>query len=158
MKTALLIATLAATLIWATQAYAEDAHHPESAAPNASAAPSAADPALAGMQENAKKAAAQIERIAKAKSAKERQQALAEHLRTMEEGLMMARALKKPEMSCPMMEGGMPEMHMMMHRQAEPEREAMMMRMHEMEKRMDMMQMMMEQAMRRGDSPPAQAK
>ena len=100
------------------------------------------------------------EAIAKSKTDDDRQKAMAEHMRTMQENMMMARGMQAGMMGCPMMEGGMmgkggmgmmgggmmmdcPMMGQMMGGGMMGEQ--MMQRMQQMEKRMDMMQMMLEQ-------------
>jgi len=132
---------IAASLAFATPAFAEDAHHPEQAQETGAApAESAAEAAktVQKMQDNVKKMPAQLDRIAAAKTDEERQKAMAEHMRTMQENMKMAGGM----MGCPMMGGGMMGkggMGMMgggAQPGGSPER------MQQMEKCMDMMQMM----------------
>lgn len=149
----LTLTALAASIAFSFPALAEEAHHPEKAA---AAKPVAAQPAEASvtkMQGNLKKMQAQLDRVAKAKTPEERQQAMAEHMKTMHENMMAGKAMMMGEgMGCPMMKdgmmGGMPEGTS----SANPAE-----RMQSMEKRMDMMQMMMEQMARRQDSGGAPA-
>ena len=158
----IVLASIAASLAFATPAFADDAHHPEkgqeaqaSAAKTGTKTP---EQAVKKMQDNVKIMQAQLDRIAKAKTDQERQKAMAEHMQTMQENMKMARGMHSGKMGCMMMEGGMMGggmgmmgkggmgMGMMgdgMQSGGSPEH------MQQMEKRMDMMQMMMEQMMRR---------
>ncbi len=153
------LTAIAASLLLALPAYAEDAHHPDQktdAVPAAQtpATPTAKTPAAAQplqqMQTNVKKMDAQLKRIAKEKNDTERNRLLGEHMQTMRENMMLAGGMAS---GCPMMGSGMmgSGMGMMMGQGDMTER------MQQMEKRMDMMQMMMEQ--RDKSSPmPAPAK
>ena len=154
MKTTL--STLAAALLLALPAYADDAHHPgQKAAPAASApapAPAAKAPAvkaptvgapLKRMQANVKTMRAQLERIGKTTGEEARRRLLAEHLQTLQESMMLGKEMADDD-HCSMMDGGMamhghPGMGMM------APGNGMMERMQQMEKRIDMMQMMIEQ-------------
>lgn len=156
------LTAIAASLLLALPAFAEEAHHPEqktdtAPATTAPAAPTsknqtAAQP-LQQMQANVKKMDAQVKRIAKEKNDTERNRLLGEHMQTMRENMMLAGGMAS---GCPMMGSGMgmmmgPGAGMMMRPGDMTER------MQQMEKRMDMMQMMMEQ--REKSSPmPAPAK
>lgn len=152
---AIAVAT-AASLALAMPAFADDAHHPEG--------PGAAKPAqtqpdtktsttvqdtktVQKMQDNLGRMRAQLERLAKAKSADERQKVMNEHLLTMQENMGMARGMQSGMMGCPMMQGG--DMGMM-----GGNGDMMAKRMEMMEKRMDMMQMMMSGGM--GSQPGGQ--
>ncbi|MBU1603275.1 MAG: hypothetical protein KKA74_14780 [Gammaproteobacteria bacterium] len=133
------------SLATALPAVADDAHHPEQAAASQSAQ------TIKGMQANVRKMQTQLERIAKAKTDDERQKAMAEHMRTMQENMQMASGM----MGCPMMgmmgQGGMGMMGqggMGMMGQGGMMGSGGPMggaddRMQQMEKRMDMMEMMM---------------
>ena len=81
----LAMTAIAASLAFATPAFADDAHHPEKgqetkAAPAKPAAKTA--PTVRKMQDNVKKMQAQLDRIAKATTDEERQEAMAEHMQT----------------------------------------------------------------------------
>jgi hypothetical protein len=144
------LTAIAASLLLALPAVAEEAHHPEQktdAVPTtqAPATPAAKPPAAAQpvqqMQANVKKMDAQLKRIAKEKNEAERNRLLGEHMQTMRENMMLAGGMAG---GCPMMGSGMgmmmgPGAGMMMGPGD------MMERMQQMEKRMDMMQMMLEQ-------------
>ncbi|MBI4754311.1 MAG: hypothetical protein HY778_02580 [Betaproteobacteria bacterium] len=171
MKT--LIATIiAASLGLAYPAIAEDAHHPDqplAQAQGAATTKPAAKPeeTVKKMQDNVKKMPGQLERVAKARTDEERQKAMAEHVRTMQENMQMARGMQAGMMGCPMMEGGMGGMMGMMGGGMMGQGGMGMMggpgagpgagaeRMQQMERRMDMMQMMMEQMLRRPEGMPA---
>ena len=155
------LTAIAASLLLALPAVAEEAHHPEQktdAVPTAQApaTPAAKPPAAAQpvqqMQANLKKMDAQLQRIAKEKSEAERNLLLGEHMQTMRENMMLAGGMAS---GCPMMGSGMMGggMGMMMGPGAGMTMGPgdMMGRMQQMEKRMDMMQMMMEQR----DKPPS---
>jgi hypothetical protein len=126
---------IAASLALIVPAYADDAHHPETAV---AATAKSAEP-VKQMQDNVKKMQSQLVRIGKTKDDGERQKLMAEHMKTMHENMMLAKGMT----GCPMMKGGMDKGAMQMDGTAEAE--PMMLRMHEMEKRMDSMQIMMEQ-------------
>lgn len=141
---------------------ADDAHaHHQEPVADAKIAPVEFVPQVKRMQANVKKMQTQLDRLAKAKTDAERQQAIAEHMHTMKESMDMARGMQAGKMECPMMEGGMGKMGkggmmgMMgggMGAKAGDAAE----RMQQMEKRMDMMQSMMEHMMRRQEgAPPA---
>lgn len=158
------LTALAAALLLATPAFANDAHHPErtaEAAPAPAAAPNTRQ-TVQSMQGNVKKMRAQLDRMAAAKTDEARQKAMAEHMQTMHENMMMARSLQPDMMSCPMMDGmgkkGMMDKDGMgqgggmgmMGGRAQPDGASE--RMDKMEKRMDMMQQMM---MERQPAPAA---
>ena len=150
----LLATALTATLALANPAWADDAHHPEKAQEAAPAKPAVtapaakADPALQKMEANVKAMKGQLDRIAAAKTDAERRQAIAEHMKTMQDNMRLAQGMAGGMMGCPMMEGGM-----MMGGGDMAER------MQQMEKRMDMMQMMLERTAPRPEgSAPAPTK
>lgn len=140
----LTLTTLVATLTIAVPAFANDAHHPEGA-PATKVVFSAKDaaPVVQKMQDNVTKMKAQLERIAKAKTDDERQAAVMEHMKTMQDNMQMAQGMMGGMKDCPMMGGG-----------AGPGMSGPGDRLQNMERRMDMMQMKMEQ-MGRGDAAPA---
>jgi hypothetical protein len=84
----IMMAALAATLAFATPAFANDAHHPENAqaVKNASAKSESNIPAktVKKMQENVRKMPSQIDRITNAKTDEERQKAMLEHMQSMQ--------------------------------------------------------------------------
>lgn len=89
-------------------AFAEDARNPEKSAAAKPASPQSGVVPVSKMQANVKKMQAQLERVAKAKTPKERQQAMAEHMKTMQENMMAGKAMMMGEgMGCPMMMDGM---------------------------------------------------
>ncbi|MDO9237336.1 MAG: hypothetical protein Q7U28_15035 [Aquabacterium sp.] len=160
----LAMTALAAALAFGSPAFAEDAHHPEiaaSAAKTAPAKPAVKNPAqtVQQMQDNVKKMQPQLDRIAKAKTDEERQKAMAEHMTTMQENMMMARGMQADTMGCPMMDdmgkgmmgkgGGMGMMMGGSKAEGAPDH------MQQMEKRMDMMQDMMKMMMDRMPAPVA---
>ena len=151
------LTALAAALLLATPAMAVDAHHPEKTAEAATAPAPAAAPntrqTVQSMQGNVKKMRAQLDRMAAAKTDEARQKAMAEHMQTMHENMMMARSLQPGMMSCPMMDGmgkkgmmdkdGMGQGGGMGMMGGRAQSEGASERMDKMEKRMDMMQQMM---------------
>jgi hypothetical protein len=157
----LTLTTMAASIVFALPAFAEDAHHPENTPGTKTVSVQPAAAPVAKMQANVKKMQAQLDRVAKAKTPEERQQAMAEHMKTMHENMMAGKAMMMGEgMGCPMMKDGMMDkggMGMMGGSPdgAMPANPAE--RMQKMEKRMDMMQMMMEQMMRRQETGAAPA-
>lgn len=159
---------LALALAFGSPAFAEDAHHPETAAPAAKTVPAKPAPknptqSVQKMQDNVKKMQPQLDRIAKAKTDEERQKAVAEHMTTMQENMMMARGMQADTMGCPMMDdmgkgmmgkemmgkGGMGMMMGGAKSEASPDH------LQQMEKRMDMMQDMMKMMMDRMPAPAA---
>lgn len=105
MKTLSTLA-LAVSLLFAAPAFADDAHHPDKA--SAASATLAAQPAPATvkkMQSNVRKMQAQLDRAGKAKTAEAQQQAMAEHMRTMQENLQLARGMMHDGMDCATMHG-----------------------------------------------------
>lgn len=138
------LTALAASLLLALPAVAEEAHHPEQKTDAVQTAKPAAKP-LQQMQTNVKKMDAQLKRIANEKNEAERNRLLGEHMQTMRESMMLAGGMTG---GCPMMGSGM---GMMMGPGVMTGSGDMAERMQQMEKRMDMMQMMMEQR----DKPPA---
>ena len=143
MKT-ITFSAIAASIVLAMPVFAEESHHP-------TAQPGAGQPAQARpdgktvqkMQDNLGRIRTQLERLAKAKTAEERQKLMDEHMQTMQENMGMARGMQSGMMGCPMMQG---------QGKASPD-DMMSKRMEMMEKRMDMMQMMMQGRM---GMPPAE--
>jgi hypothetical protein len=155
MKLTIPIAVSTAFIFAAGYAWGVDEHHPDAKAPTAKSAPASAvkAPAPAAtvrkMQDNVKTLQGQLDRIAKAKTDEERQRAIADHMKTMQENMGLARSMQpEMKMDCPMMGSGMGN-GMGMMGGAGPEG------MQQMEKRMDMMQTMMEQMSRRMDAVQA---
>jgi hypothetical protein len=143
---------IAASLAFATPAFADDAHHPQQAPEPGVVPAESAAPTVQKMQDNVKKMQAQLDRIAAAKTDEERQKAMAEHMQTMQENMKMAGGM----MGCPMMDSGMMgKGGMGMMGGNAPD--AMGKHMEQMEKRMDTMQMMMEQ-MNKSPAMPMPAK
>jgi len=144
---------LASGVLVLRPALADDAHHPDQ---KAGAAAPAADQTIQKMQANTKKMENQLEKLAKTKDPKERQQLLQQHMQTMMENAAMAQCMTaKGGMG---MMGGMmgPSMGMGMIGGGGPQ-DPMTNRIQMMEKRMDMMQMMIEQ-MSKGQQPAMPAK
>ncbi len=154
LNTSSILAVLAAStaLVTAAPVLADDAHHPEAAVASQPATTQGATESNEGMvkmmQANVEKMQTQLDRIAKATTDSERAQAMAEHVRTMQENMQLVRGMQAGAAGCPMM-GGQPGAGMMMG--GNPE--SMSQRMEMMEQRMDMMQMMMQGRM--GTSPEA---
>lgn len=123
---------MAMSLIFAAPVFADDAHHPE-AAPAAPAAPAT----VTKMQGNVKEMQAQLDRVSKAKTDEERQQAMAEHMQTMMENMQLARGMPAGKMDCSTMHGGMKMGHAGAPDQAASDR------LQQLEKRMEMMERMM---------------
>ncbi|MBN8464250.1 MAG: hypothetical protein J0M01_15795 [Dechloromonas sp.] len=140
------VAAITASLTFVAPVLADDAHHPEKAT-----AAGQSTPTLKGMQDNVKKMRGQLDRVAKARTDSERQQALAEHMHTMQENMALARRMAAGmDMGCPMMGSGM-GMGMGMGQMGGSPSSAMPAdRLQQMEKRMDMMEQMIK---RQGDSP-----
>jgi hypothetical protein len=152
MKT-ITFSAIAASIVLAMPVFAEESHHP-------TAQPGAGQPAQARpdgktvqkMQDNLGRMRTQLERLAKAKTAEERQKLMDEHMQTMQENMKMASGMRAGMMDCPMMEGGMMgKGGMGMMGGNSPD--AMAKHMERMEKRMDMMQMMMEQMTKSASTP-----
>jgi hypothetical protein len=145
---------LASGLLFLQPALAVDAHHPDQKAGTA-AAPSA-EQTIQKMQANTRKMQTQLEKMAQSKDPKARQMLMQDHMKTMQENMMMAKGMTG--MDCPMMGGGM-GMGMMggggMGMMGGKGPDATMDRMQMMEKRMDMMQMMMEQMSKGQPASPA---
>lgn len=132
----LVMTALAGALIFATPAFAEDAHHPEAAAKAAKTAPSKAaakesmdkmDKQMIAMQE-------MHEKMMSAKTPEERSALMADHMKTMQDGMSMMGG-----MGAGKMKGRMP---------SDPAGRQQM-----MEKRMDMMESMMQMMMDRMPPP-----
>lgn len=160
----LTLTTLVAALTFAVPAFANDAHHPEGApATKTVASAKNAAPVVQKMQSNVATMKVQLERIAKAKTDEERQAAMMEHMKTMQDNMHMAKGMMGGMKDCPMMGGGMGAGMMggqgmgMMGGSAGGAGPGMAGpgdRLQNMERRMDMMQMKMDQ-MGRGDAAPA---
>ena len=124
-------AALAVSALVTLSAAAKDehqAHHPPGAA--SGAAPSQMPPSAAGMQGQMKQMRAMHEKMMAAKTPEERQALMADHMKTMKEGMAMMNGMKG---------GGMP---------ANPAARQRM-----MEMRMDMMESMMQMMMDRMPEP-----
>lgn len=155
----LALITLMSSIGLVASSYADDAHHPEKAqeakpAVTAKPATKPTDSPVKAMQANVEKMKKQLDRVAKAKTSAERQDALAEHMMTMAENMRIARSMHSDRKDCPMM-GNAGGMGMMGggHSAADD-------RIGQLEKRMDMMQMMMEKMMKPGggDAMPGMGK
>jgi hypothetical protein len=135
---------LASTFLAWQPALAVDAHHPDQKA--GTAAP-AAEQTIQKMQANTRKMQTQLEKVAQSKDPMERQTLMQEHMKTMQENMMMAKGMMGAD--CPSGGMGMGGMGMMggggMGMMGGKDLDLTMDRMRMMEKRMDMMQMMMEQ-------------
>jgi len=115
------------------------------------------------MQTHAKRMQSLLEKMAKSKDPKERQQLLQEYMKTLQGNAAMAQGMMG--MDCPMMGSGMGQgmgmgmmgqgMGMMGGGQGAMGSDAMMNRMQMLEKRMDMMQMMMERMAKGQPAAPA---
>ena len=146
MKT-ITLSAIAASIVLAMPAFADDAHHPAQTGgvPTTQAQPDGKT--VQKMQDNLGRMRTQLERLAKAKTAEERQKIMDEHMQTMQANMGMARGMQSGMMACPMMQGGMGMMGggmgMMGQGKIAPD-DMMSKRMEMMEKRMDMMQMMMQ--------------
>jgi hypothetical protein len=153
----LALTVIAASLAFATPAFAEDAHHPEKTQEKAQGAPAKPAAPVKKMQDNVKKMQSQLDRISKAKDDSERQKLMAEHMQTMHENMMTAKGMMGDGMGCSMMKDGMGMGGMggkgMAPSEGGPGADQTMQRMQQMEKRMDMMQMMMQQ-MQKPAAPP----
>ncbi|TRZ56164.1 MAG: hypothetical protein D4S02_16310 [Rhodocyclaceae bacterium] len=155
------LSILAASMLLAFSAHADEAHHPDKKGDSieVKAPAQAIIEGTRKLQYNVKKMQAQLDLLAKSKAPEEQQKALAENMQTMHESMMLGKSMAGGGMKCPMMEGGMDMMNkkgmgMMGPAGEGAGPEAMMGRMQQMEKRMDMMQMMMEQ-MNKPQSLPA---
>ncbi len=149
----LTLTALAASLAFSASVFADDAHHPEKAG---EAKPASAQPVavpVKQMQDNLKKMQTQLDRVAKAKTPEARQQAMAEHMQTMQENMMAGKAMMMDAgKGCPVMKDGMMSKGGMGAAGGGNQSGAVHERMQQMEKRMDMMQMMMEQMQRRQET------
>ncbi len=159
----------------AAPAGAVDEHHPEtpgSASAGVVSLPQAVGPAVEKMRENVRAMQSQLDRVAAAQTDEERRDALAEHMRTIQQNMLMGRNMMIgaagdcPMMGGAMMGGGMMGAGMMGGAMMGP---GMMggavsagagpAEMQRMERRLDMMQMMMEQMLQArqpqaGAAPP----
>jgi hypothetical protein len=145
MKT-ITLSAIAASIALAMPAFAEESHHPAQpgGAPTTQAQPDGKT--VQKMQDNLGRMRTQLQQLAKAKTADERQKLMDEHMKTMQENMGMAKGMQSGMMDCPMMQGGMGMMGgqgMMGQGKVSPD-DMMSKRMEMMEKRMDMMQMMMQ--------------
>lgn len=86
----ILIASLVSALTVAPLAYADDAHHPDRD-PSAATSPAQppVDQSALRMQENVKRMQSQLDRVRKAKDAKERERLLADHMQAMRENMAL---------------------------------------------------------------------
>ncbi len=139
-----LVAACIASLV--PMAYAEDAHHPDETKKPAATKPApktAAKPAAAmdmdKMQEQMKRMQEQMAKMRATTDPKERQRLMAEHMKSMGEGMGMMRGMMGGASGGGMGMGSGQRMDMM-------------------EKRMDMMQMMMQQMMEHEQAGQAPAK
>lgn len=162
LNTSSILAILAAStaLVTAAPVLADDAHHPEAAVASQPATTQGATESTEGMvkmmQANVQKMQTQLDRIAKANTDSEREQAIAEHVRTMQENMLLIRNMQAGMSGCPMM-GGQPGVGMMgpgmmmgggmMGPGMGSNPDFMSQRLEMMEQRMDMMQMMMQNRM-----------
>lgn len=163
MKSTITAVIGSAVLLAATGAYANDAHHPETATQKSATAPkkttSGQSDQSAERFENARrqmqKMLAEMDAIRETKDPAERQRLMDEHMRTMQDTMQAMHAMGGPMMMNMMgpqgMGGG--------GSQAQSGKPGGMgARMDMMERRMDMMQMMMEQMLQQQQTPPAPAK
>jgi hypothetical protein len=167
MKTRIALFVASAALIAATSVSANDAHHPESAAGNATspAAPtananqagSAPDSArrLGEMHQQMQKMLAQMDKIRQTKDPVERKRILDEHMQTMQDTMQAMHSMGGPTMM--QMMGGQGMGGATNRTESGKRGTGANQRMDMMEKRMDMMQMMMEQMIeQQKQSAPAQ--
>lgn len=137
------VAAITASLALGSPALANDEHHPEKAAATKQS-DGLSSKTIQGMQDNVRKMRAQIDRIAKAKTDSEKKKALAEHMHTMQNSMMMAHSMGADmEMDCPMMGKNMGMDKMGDSTAPGVPSSATSDRMQQMEKRMDMMEQMM---------------
>ena len=138
MKTSILVASLAVSMLSAPVVLAQD-----KAAPAKPAMSMDMDKQMPQMQGNMEKMQQQMEKIRATSDPKERQKLMQEHMQTMQENMKAMHG-----MGGPMMLGSGQRGDKMMAGKKGGMAEGDMMKRHEMmEKRMDMMQMMMEQMM-----------
>ena len=137
MKTSILISAIAASVMAAPVASAQNM-----AAPASSAMSMDADKQNSQMQENIKKMQHQMDMIATTTDPKERQKLMQEHMQTMQETMKAMRSMGGPTMKGGGMAMGDKKGGGMMGGDVKARQDGM-------EKRMDMMQMMMEQMMQR---------
>lgn len=169
MKTKFSVLTaMALSLALSAPVFANDEHHPEKTAAGQSAvpakpAPVAATPApvaakssgiaIKTLQNNVAKQQKQLQKIAKAKTGDERQQLMADLMKTMHENMMMAKGMMDGMESCPMMDGMMSSKGGMGMMGTDKPVSGADDRMNRMEKRMDMMERMMKDGGSSGMSP-----
>ena len=148
LSLALVIAAAGAPT-WAAQADAHQAHHPAGAAsaPVSKSMPRKAGPDMARMDTQMKAMGEMHDKMMAAKTPEERNALMAEHMKTMQEGMAMMGTMGSTGMggmgAVGGMQGGKPMAGNMNDRQQM------------MEKRMDMMQSMMQMMMDRTPAVPA---
>lgn len=156
IRTTLSLFAAAAVLALSTNARADDAHHPASAAQPGVSAPKASATTQAKLgaestdrfedtRRQMQKMLAQMDEIRETKDPAVRQRLMDEHMRTMQDALQSMRGMGGPMMMNMMGQqgmGGVTNRVQSGRRGADADANA---RMDMMEKRMDMMQMMMEQ-------------
>lgn len=99
---------LAISLLFAAPSFANDAHHPDKAAASSTAPATPPSPAtVRKMQDNVRKMQTQLEHAGKAKTAGARQQAMTEHMQTMQENMQLASGMMDEGMDCAAMHGKM---------------------------------------------------
>ena len=132
-----LVITAAGTPTWAAQADAHQAHHPAGAAsaPVAKSMPRKAGPDMARMDTQMKAMGAMHDKMVAAKTPEERSALMAEHMKTMQDGMAMMNGMSPGGMGA--MKGDMATRQQMM------------------EKHMEMMQSMMQMMMDRTPAVPA---
>jgi hypothetical protein len=136
----LAMTALASALIFAAPAFAEEAHHPQAAAKAETTAPSkaAAKMSMDKMDKQMMTMHEMHEKMMSAKTPEERNALMADHMKTMQDGMAMMGGMGAEGK----MKGSMP---------SDPARRQQM-----MEKRMDMMESMMKMMMDRMPPPAAQ--
>ena len=136
-RSLVLVITVASASAWAAQDDQHQAHHPTGAATStaAKAMPGKAGPDMARMDTQMKAMQEMHDKMMAAKTPEERNALMAEHMKTMQEGMTMMNGMSPGGMGG--MKGDMPARHQMM------------------EKRMEMMQSMMQMMMDRLPAAPA---
>ncbi len=147
-RSLVLAITVVSASAWAAQDDQHQAHHPAGAATASKAMPGKAGPDMARMDAQMKAMHEMHDKMMAAKTPKERNALMAEHMKTMQEGMTMMDGMSSGGMGgvkCDMqgnmkgsMKGDMAAHHQMM------------------EKRMEMMQSMMQMMMDRLPTAPAQ--
>lgn len=110
MQTRISLSVLMLCMALSVPVLADDAHHPEKAPGGQAAtaekpAPKPAADGVKALQANVDKMQKQVKQIAKAKSDKERDRLLDEHMKTMHDSMMTAKGMHAGMDGCPMMEG-----------------------------------------------------